>query len=166
MRRAAIQQAVSAKMQCTTVQEDLLAQKPTCGFGVTCTTPSKDWPHPQHGRVNMSLAKSRTTRRVCSMDELSFVPRCFPHTIACRSHGRLHTEIALLWTSAVDSHGKTTTRMLRTRHDIHSVVAMCIALPPLIEPSLPMGFEHRERHCIPKAAEDPTFARFVESCIR
>jgi hypothetical protein len=145
MRRAAIQQAVSAKMQCTTVQEDLLAQKPTCGFGVTCTTPSKDWPHPQHGRVNMSLAKSRTTRRVCSMDELSFVPRWFPHTIACRSPGRLHTKIALLWTSAVDSHGKTTTRMLRTRHDMRFVVAMCIALPPPIEPSLPTRFEHGER---------------------
>jgi hypothetical protein len=127
MRRAAIQQAVSAKMQCTTVQKDLLAQKPTCGFGVTCTTPSKDWPHPQHGRVNMSLAKSRTTRRVCSMDELSFVPRWFPHTIACRSPGRLHTEIALLWTSAVDSHGEDydTHAADTTRHTLCGGYARC-----------------------------------------
>lgn len=46
---------------------------------ITCTTPSQDWPHPQPGRVNKRAAKYRTTRQVCSVDKLSFVPRCFPH---------------------------------------------------------------------------------------
>ena len=57
----------------------LLARRAIRQRVITCTTPSQDWPHPQPGRVNKGAAKYRTTRQVCSIDKLSFVPSCFPH---------------------------------------------------------------------------------------
>lgn len=56
-----------------------LAQRATRRRVITCTTPRKNWPHPQPGRVNKGVAKYLTTSQVCSIDKLSFVPRCVPH---------------------------------------------------------------------------------------
>ena len=80
LRTTAIQQAETALANfSTTVHIARLAQRAIRQRVITCTTPSKDWPHPQHGRVNKGAAKYRTTRQVCSIDKLSFVPRYFPH---------------------------------------------------------------------------------------
>ena len=61
---------------------------------VTCTTPSKDWPHPQPGRVNRGAAKYRTTRKCVPSTNSHSCQGAFPTCDRCRSWGRLQTEIA------------------------------------------------------------------------
>ena len=137
---------------------------------ITCTTPSQDWPHPQPGRVNKGAAKYRTTRQVCSVDKLSFVPRCFPHmrslSILGSTPDRDRCAAAPLDVSCRFTMGCP--RHAYCGHDVHATVAMCITLP-LVEPFLPMSFGHRQMHYSSKPAEQPVFprgARLVTSPMR
>lgn len=137
---------------------------------ITCTTPSKDWRHPHPGRVNKGAAKYRTTRRVCSIDKLSFVPRCFPHIWLLSILG-----------STPDRDRCASARLDFSRrlpwdvHDTHATDAtytwwwLCelICQPPSRHFRRQPG--HLQVHCTSKPAEPPTSsgrARFVASPMR
>jgi hypothetical protein len=81
---------------------------------ITCTTPSQDWPHPQPGRVNTGAAKYRTTRQVCSLDKLSFVPRWLPHIRSLSILGST-PDTDRCTTAPLDVSG----RLTRNVHDTH-----------------------------------------------
>jgi len=149
----------------------LLARRAIRRRVITCTTPSQDWPHPQPGRVNKGAAKYRTTRQVCSVDKLSFVPRCFPHmrslSILGSTPDRDRCASASLGRQRSITMGCPRHAYCWTRH-IHgggyvALIYLLSSRPSRCE----LGIE--EMHYSSKPAEPPTSsrrARFVTSPMR
>jgi hypothetical protein len=168
MRRAAIQQAVSAKMQYN-------------GTGGSLGTEAdmRIWGHMYNAFEGLAASSAWPRQHEFSQVTNNEASVFHERTLICAKMFSPHDRLPITWKTPHRDRAPLNvscrfpwedydqgTRMLRTRHDMYFVVAMCIALPPSIEPSLPTRFEHGERYCTSKAAEDPTSARFVKSSIR